>query len=438
MDRQLNAMTSEERTSFPTERQLAMASRAESESSSKASSAVTRRLSFTGALPEEDEDDEDYVPSPSLVAKLGQVKTKAGQSQPIAKSASEEGRHRSKRLRLDKENDPLGPTVKNDEEFISRVKILELEAQSQAKSHQIRNLDLDKSLEILGSYDRSLADNIEVNRKRIDQLTQSILNFSPEELRTRIAGVELSVQKSSSELLNRRMDALDVTMYNYVEATRKHTSEIEELKRLATIDKKGNAGAPPPDSQAVERLLSKQAEMEQTITQLQTLCTTQSQRLDTTSKTEAEMTKKITEVQRLALRQFDARNDFRKEKAELEERFTRMEKMIMDNSRSSAFKDITDNYSNLIAQVDAGNDVRREKAELEVRLARMEKMIMDNSRNSAFEDTIDNHSNSIAQCESENGHLMERIEALEKERDEQKKLIDALQARIPVAKGSRR
>lgn len=337
LEKELEMMTSDAPLTFPTERQLDMMSKGDKSSSSLPSRGTVQRASLDKA--QNEDNDSDYIQAHSLVVKLGPLKQRDGDSHLLSKTASEgEESHRSKRRRLSQGDDLLEQTIKHQDRLFSRVKELEDGAQSHARQYQVRNRNVDEAIH---ANDKFFTEYTKINRERIDDLERTFRNFNSKEaaFTKRISAVESSIQRSSPEYFKTRLDSIGATVMGTTDAIRKHSQELENLRKMST-----NRSIPGPQQNpdVIERLLSKQAQMEQTTAQLQTLCTTLSERLDAESKTtlqlrtdlsaetEANLQMKtdLSDVRHLALRQYEARQDAINEKEATEKRFVQMEEMI--------------------------------------------------------------------------------------------------------------
>jgi chromosome segregation ATPase len=298
------------------------------------------------------------------------------------KSESQEDDHRSKRPRLSPDDGVLENVLKKNRELNARVDALELLNKSLIENFRKRDDEINKQLQTLGAFDRTFVENDTVSRKRIDALEKVTkdnwaIYSSKQDKEIDVLKKSISAMSRTPSEHSKQIDDLVKSFPAITRASDEHRKELEDLAKSVPVI----ARASHEHDIQIERVVSKAAEMEQSLKQLQELCSSQNQKLEAASKVEKELRDRIMTVQKLALRQADSMKDANKEREETESRFARLEAMIASQTSRK------------------------------------------NEWNQAFKTVIDRNSDAILQCQGQLEHILERVEALEKETEEQNTLI---------------
>lgn len=316
----------------------------------------------------------DSSPAQSLTVPLGQSSSlKRSTPTKTPRSESQERGHKFKRSRLTPDEGLLDRVLRQNEELIARVESLELLNQSLVETARKRDDEINTQLQTLQTFDRTFVENDAVSRQRIDALEE----------------VAQDNWARYSSRHDKEIEALKKSISTMARSPSEQSNhQIDEMAKSIPIV----ARASHQHDIQIERVESKVAEMEQNLKQLQELSPVQNKRLEAASKMEQELRERIMMVQKLALRQADVLKDVKREREEMENRFARLEDLM------------------------ATQTTRK------------------NEWNEAFRQVIDQNSDAILQCQEDSQHIMQRIEALEKEREEQNVAIANLEAQIPSDK----
>jgi hypothetical protein len=275
---------------FPTERQYsAMLSRDRDRSSGSIGpqSVATPVVSSVGSQ------SEGGYETPSLMVILGPceaLKRYRPHSQPALQNELVE--NRAKRRRLSHDDDLFELTRKKNEDLNLRIEALELLTQSLVENSR-KNEELNAQCLNLEEFNQRPVEDTDISRRRID-------------------GVETSAEAA----------------WGTCGISERHDSQVGDLRNsISAITKMIKE-----HGLHIEQVMSNAVEMEQSLEQLQELCSAQSQKLDAASKVEREMKDRLMMVQRLALRQADAMKDASRETEETERRFARLEDMIISRT----------------------------------------------------------------------------------------------------------